>query len=223
MTAGRRTCQICGKPLVRYQRVACSTRCASRMKTTTSGNGHAVHSDATKAAGLRLWMVRPQLSATAIGAMMVPQLTKNSVVGMAHRYEWPPRPSPIRRDGEPRALGPRWRPVPAPHGPTLPALASATVVAARKGPTPPAKPPQRAPEPPAAPPAPKRRPEAEMLLPRAGTPPRWGFCQYATTSTKPYLWCGDPAVPNSPYCDEHDKLCRPRRSWLQAERESVAA
>ena len=55
-------------------------------------------------------------------------VSKNAVVGKAHRLDLPARPSPIRRDG-PSSGQPR-RSVPRTVGPTLPPLSSAQPLAA---------------------------------------------------------------------------------------------
>jgi GcrA cell cycle regulator len=44
------------------------------------------------------------LSTAEIGRRL--SITKNAVVGKAHRLGLPPRPSPIRRDGKPKAASP---------------------------------------------------------------------------------------------------------------------
>jgi hypothetical protein len=175
----------CGKLLVRYQRVACSPQCAGRIR---GGNGAELHTSTTREAVRALWDQEPQLSAREIGAVMRPAMTKNAVIGMARRCHFPSRPSPIG-GSRPRT--------------TLPALVPVPVEAARK---PPQRAPQRAPEPPTAPSAPTRRPEAEMLLPRAGTPPRWGRCQFPT-GERPYRWCGEPVQQvGNPYCNDCRKI-----------------
>ena len=63
------------------------------------------------------------LSTAEIGRRM--SVSKNAVVGKAHRLNLPPRPSPIRRDG----IGLALRPAPPRRltGPTLPPLSAAVI------------------------------------------------------------------------------------------------
>ena len=73
-------------------------------------------------------------------------VSKNAVVGKAHRLDLPARPSPIRREGErppPRRSPPR--PL---CGPTLPPLSSTALSTPSLGTTPFAQPPLAAPRPP---------------------------------------------------------------------------
>lgn len=116
-------------------------------------------------------------------------VTKNAVVGKAHRLQLPARPSPIRREaGAPR-------PVSAGRRPTLPPL---RVVASLP----------RAPEPraivvpvaPAAPPAPK--PSAVVrAFPRMGL--RACCWPIGEPGTPGFRFCSAEAAPAKPYCAEH--------------------
>ena len=108
-------------------------------------------------------------------------ISKNAVVGKAHRLSLPARPSPIRRGtGEKRAPRPMVRRV---TGPTLPALQSVERQAASK-------------------------PALVVLRPVAVQPRpagRVSSCCWplGEPGTSEFRFCGDPTVPAKPYCDEH--------------------
>jgi len=129
------------------------------------------------------------LSTAEIGRQM--GISKNAVVGKAHRLNLTSRPSPIRRADEraPRRRQPR-RIV----GPTLPALAAAS-----------------APMPPDAPgPAPvaERAPPLLRSVPvtRPGvrvTPCCWPIGEPGTRS---FRFCDVDAMTGKPYCEEHAAL-----------------
>jgi GcrA cell cycle regulator len=126
------------------------------------------------------------LSTAEIGRRM--SISKNAVVGKAHRLNLPARPSPIRRDGERSARNRQPRRV---HGPTLPALPAAL-----------------APMPAEAPralerPVPVLR---AVCLPRPGarvTPCCWPIGE---PGTKSFRFCDVGAIAGKPYCDEHAAL-----------------
>jgi GcrA cell cycle regulator len=138
-------------------------------------------------------------------------VSKNAIVGKAHRLDLPARPSPIRRDGNEAAAERR----PAPRrldGPTLPPLASSGEAAVA---TPPIVASAPAVPPPAARPTVTPRP---VLV----TPPR--PVSTHTTAPRPYgrvvtcCWpigepgtksfrfCDDRSEPGKPYCEDHAKL-----------------
>lgn len=118
-------------------------------------------------------------------------LTKNAVIGKAHRLQLPKRPSPIRRGGTPRPRAPA-----RVRRPTLPPLASVT------NPTIPM---------PAS--ASTRRPSVPSVERR--TPVPTPIRPYAGASGKPCCWpLGEPgqpgfrfceagSAPGRPYCPEH--------------------
>jgi GcrA cell cycle regulator len=133
-------------------------------------------------------------------------VSKNAVVGKAHRLDLPARPSPIRRDG----AGPSRR-VRSPRrvaGPTLPPLvsthggnvgpASRPVMTAS-----PSRPVQT---------APSMRPAAPPPAPRLQVAPR----PFARTvaccwpigepGTKSFRFCDGDALLGKPYCQEHAQL-----------------
>lgn len=118
-------------------------------------------------------------------------ISKNAVVGKAHRLNLTARPSPIRRDGEaavPRPVTPR-RVV----GPTLPPL-----------PVAPASDPRLAPAP-----APVVEPVRPALVrPVAAPRSRSQTCCWplGEPGTSSFHFCGAEAVPGKPYCAEHAAL-----------------
>ena len=140
-------------------------------------------------------------------------VSKNAIVGKAHRLDLTARPSPIRREGsEPSA---ERRAVPRRvEGPTLPPLASsggATVsiapvavvapVAVAVEPTPPI--------------LPKIAPPRPVLVapprPQAAAPRLYGrivTCCWpiGEPGTKTFRFCDDRSEPGKPYCDEHARL-----------------
>ena len=134
------------------------------------------------------------LSTAEIGRRM--SVSKNAVVGKAHRLNLPPRPSPIRRDGVTTAARPA-----APRrvtGPTLPPL-SAAVPAAAAAPAA-VPPPHRAPAPQAA------RPAAVRAVPYA--PSRLSTCCWpiGEPGTRSFRFCDSDATAGKPYCSTHAAL-----------------
>jgi GcrA cell cycle regulator len=130
-------------------------------------------------------------------------VTKNAVVGKAHRLDLPARPSPIRRGG---AGAPRPRAPRRISGPTLPPLACT------RGPAPTSEPRQERPQPAerlearplavvrAAPPAPATsapRPYARVV------PCCWPIGE---PGTKGFRFCDEGSAPGKPYCAEHAQL-----------------
>ncbi len=112
-------------------------------------------------------------------------VSKNAVVGKAHRLKLPARASPIRRGtGEKRPARASVRRV---TGPTLPALHSVP-----------------RPAPAASKPAVPLRPVPMQPRP-AG---RVSACCWplGEPGTREFRFCGDPTVPAKPYCDEHVAL-----------------
>jgi GcrA cell cycle regulator len=107
-------------------------------------------------------------------------ISKNAVVGKAHRLNLPARPSPIRRGtGEKRPPRQTVRRI---TGPTLPALQSVERQAAMKPPV------------------------ALRAVPSQPRPAgRISSCCWplGEPGTVAFRFCGDPTVPAKPYCDEH--------------------
>jgi GcrA cell cycle regulator len=126
------------------------------------------------------------LSTAEIGRRM--GVSKNAVVGKAHRLNLPSRPSPIRRDGE---KSPRRRIARRVQGPTLP------VLSASLSPMPP--------EPPRV--VERQAPVLRAVcLPRPGarvTPCCWPIGE---PGTKTFRFCDVDAIAGKPYCDEHASL-----------------
>ena len=144
------------------------------------------------------------LSTAEIGRRL--GISKNAVVGKAHRLDLPERPSPIRRDGAgggtPRRSTPR-----RVSGPTLPPLSSTvTPVTASSAPNvPPPPPPAPDPEPPHSPPVIARL-ESGRRQPRRrhdGT----GCCfPIGEPGTRSFRYCDDDLDITGEYCPEHHKL-----------------
>lgn len=119
-------------------------------------------------------------------------VSKNAVVGKAHRLDLTARPSPIRRDGA-GPKRPRRPTIRRVAGPTLPPLAST------RGPAPIMA---AAPRPAVTPPAPRLQPVP---------PPRYGrviTCCWpiGEPGTRSFRFCDASSVPGKPYCDEHAEL-----------------
>lgn len=134
-------------------------------------------------------------------------VSKNAVVGKAHRLDLPARPSPIRRDtGE--ATEPRRSASRRVEGPTLPPLNST----AAASPAPVAAPVATTIAVPAAPVAPPPRP-ANVPAPRMHVVAPRPYARVVTCcwpigepGTRSFRFCDDPSEPGKPYCGEHAKL-----------------
>jgi GcrA cell cycle regulator len=147
-------------------------------------------------------------------------VSKNAVVGKAHRLDLDARPYPIRREKPAkREIGPKPIPKLAEIMPLTACVATPTVLAVPARPVPiTARPPAPAPTIPRPPvatrpvPAPAARCQPLRIGTRAccwpiGEPGRAGF-----------RFCGDPAVIDKPYCAEHVKLAyQPRQRHDQRE------
>ena len=126
-------------------------------------------------------------------------VTKNAIVGKAHRLELPARPSPIRRPSDPAHVARRDQ-LRRVTGPTLPVVQAPTQATAQA---------VAALEPDAAVTAAPARPAIQL---RAVPPPRpavrvstccWPIGDPGTPS---FRFCDDGALPNTPYCQEHASL-----------------
>jgi GcrA cell cycle regulator len=105
-------------------------------------------------------------------------ISKNAVVGKAHRLTLPPRPSPIKRNDGTGQAAPRPAPPRRAFGPTLPPLAAST-----------------------APPVPSLR--AIMPSPKQtlrATPCCWPIGEPGKPD---FHFCNSGSVPGKPYCDDH--------------------
>lgn len=133
-------------------------------------------------------------------------VSKNAVVGKAHRLNLPARPSPIRRDAEGAPARPAQpRRVTGPTLPPLPATASAPVSGAVSGPV---SAPVAAPSPTSARPAVAAapRPVAVRAAPYRST--RLATCCWpiGEPGTKGFHFCDAEALSGKPYCAEHAQL-----------------
>jgi GcrA cell cycle regulator len=148
------------------------------------------------------------LSTAEIGRRL--GVSKNAIVGKAHRLELDARPSPIRREA---TNPPTDRPALLARmaGPTLPPLAStgvqAFVVSAsnvqplRSLPTPVARPVAPISQPA---PAPRQFMTSSSFQARRSAP---SCCwPIGEPGTKTFRFCDDTSLPGKPYCDEHAKL-----------------
>jgi GcrA cell cycle regulator len=136
-------------------------------------------------------------------------VTKNAVVGKAHRLNLAPRPSPIRREAG-AALAPRPRPERR-AAPTPPRSVTPPVRRLVGG-FPPATalrrlapmPAMAAPPRPAAPPPPPPPPAQTTVVrhfPRAA--PRHCCWPMGEPGTAEFRYCGGDALPAKPYCADH--------------------
>ncbi len=132
-------------------------------------------------------------STAEIGRRMA--VSKNAVVGKAHRLNLPARPSPIRRDA---AGGPSVRAATPKRvtGPTLPPLPAAEPIREMV-----AQP--LAPEPP--PRVPERMPMLRQV-PQSRTRTVTCCWPIGEPGTKSFRFCVSDATPNKPYCAEHAQL-----------------
>ena len=140
------------------------------------------------------------LSTAEIGRRL--GVSKNAVVGKAHRLDLPARPSPIRRDGSgpatPRRSTPRRL-----AGPTLPPLSSTSPIAASGGG------PVIAPHMMALAPKPISVPPLARVAPAAPRPyGRIVTCCWpiGEPGTRSFRFCDAASDPGKPYCSDHVKL-----------------
>lgn len=156
------------------------------------------------------------LSTAEIGRRL--GVTKNCIVGKAHRLDLPARPSPIRRDGPPRVLA-----APKPRtagGRTLPPLASLAGLPKPQAPAKAYRPQslrgytRHAAPSPSVPDVP--RPATSVLIERE-PPPKYGRvvpCCFpiGDVKSRDFRFCGKPSKAGKPYCPD---CCRrayvPRR------------
>jgi GcrA cell cycle regulator len=142
------------------------------------------------------------------------RVSKNAIVGKAHRLDLPGRPDPIRRSGPTKRLpGPSAQPV-AKTGDIRPTAASAVTFAPAH---------LKASNPAAAKTAavhrsaPPERPSEPCRPLRAGT----AACCWpiGDPGTPAFRFCDDLALAGKPYCMEHAKLAyRPKPSGADQER-----
>ena len=186
------------------------------------------------------------LSTAEIGRRL--SITKNAVVGKAHRLGLPPRPSPIRRNGsKPKAAADKTE-QPTPSTPEAPPARATGVTAPSAPPTQPAAAaPTMAPvaepaTPIAAAPAPTgaddktvRKEKAAPVVRSAAKPKtllrsisdpepqkrRGPSCCWpiGDPGTPGFHFCGATPIPGKPYCEEHAQIAYVR---LRDRRDSVA-
>ncbi len=123
-------------------------------------------------------------------------ISKNAVVGKAHRLDLPARPSPIRTSGSPR-------PPRVPRRPSVPRLADTVPLSSLRGGDIPTAVGRLAPLH-----TPTRRVASAPR--RIGSHPCcWPIGEPGTPA---FRFCDDPAPLDVPYCDEHARLAyKPRR------------
>lgn len=127
-------------------------------------------------------------------------VSKNAIIGKAHRLALPGRPSPIRPEREPGSPSRRRRTAPRRvSGPTLPALAALqSALPASLAPSPAGRPAGEDRRPPSRP--------AYSALARLGgrqLPCCWPIGEPGTPS---FRFCDEVALPGKPYCDAHAQL-----------------
>jgi GcrA cell cycle regulator len=127
-------------------------------------------------------------------------VSKNAVVGKAHRLDLPARPSPIRRDGSGEGRPARRATPRRVAGPTLPPLSSSGLIGV-SAPAMMASASPLAPRPTPVPP------------PRALPPPLRPYGRVVTCcwpigepGTRSFCFCDAASVPGKPYCDDHAQL-----------------
>jgi len=126
-------------------------------------------------------------------------VSKNAVVGKAHRLDLPARPSPIRRDGNGGAAR---RPAPRRvAGPTLPPLSSTALPAIETVQAAPRAIVAPAPRTPMA--APAQRIQA---VPRPFARTLACCWPIGEPGTRSFRFCDAQAIVGKPYCDEHAQL-----------------
>jgi len=146
-------------------------------------------------------------STAEIGRRM--SITKNAVVGKAHRLTLPPRPSPIRRDMAEGHVA-RRSATRRTTGPTLPALSSPAAMpgtAAAPISAAPSRPPSVT-APHAAVSEPPRVPVQlrAVPMPRAGARVTTCCWPIGDPGTANFRFCDDGAMAGKPYCTQHAAL-----------------
>lgn len=133
-------------------------------------------------------------------------VTKNAVVGKAHRLQLPARPSPIRRDGTvPRAVAVSGRRSTLPPVRVPGALVTGRVPTAPEPPSPAPQQPVAARSPIAPRPAPIPAPARASAAPRPAAARAARSCCWpiGEPGTAGFRFCTGEAMPTKPYCAEH--------------------
>ncbi len=122
-------------------------------------------------------------------------VSKNAIVGKAHRLVLPPRPSPIRRDAAP-SKPPRRPALPRVTGPTLPPMPGVAAPAKAEEP--------RLVRPPPPEPKPVIRPVSTVI--RSST--RLVMCCWpiGEPGTPDFHFCDGDALSGKPYCAAHAQI-----------------
>ena len=149
-------------------------------------------------------------SASQIAEALGEGLTRNAVIGKAHRLGLSSRPSPVKAAGaEPPADAPRKAAKAPAEAPAVEAQAAPTAPAAAEAPEPPAAPVVEA-APPA--PAPAAAPPAKKASRATGKATRVTLLDLTDRICKwpighpdepDFHFCGKPVNPGFPYCGEH--------------------
>jgi GcrA cell cycle regulator len=141
------------------------------------------------------------LSTAEIGRRL--GVSKNAIVGKAHRLELEARPSPIRRDST-KPVSENVVPLAATL-PPLPSDSPALVVPVIQPPSVVPETPRAivVPPPPAPPPPAPPRPVPQPVLRRANLACCWPIGEPGTRS---FRFCDGSSVPGKPYCEEHIRL-----------------
>lgn len=145
-------------------------------------------------------------------------VSKNAVVGKAHRLALPSRPSPIRSGGTGRT--PRTRTPPRVRGPSLSPLQALGPVPAPIARPVPVPAPVAAPAPiPAERRAPVQHPATVFKPPDTRHPCCWPIGEPGTSS---FRYCDAPAKPGKPYCPEHAAVAYVRPYAHSARRDGTS-
>ena len=163
--------------------------------------------DATIAQLRVLWA--KGLSTAEIGQRLA--VSKNAIVGKAHRLELTARPSPIRAKNPAVPRKPSG-PMPVPKLADImpmPSLAAATPTEDKPSQRAPAAPkPLSPPRAPAAKPVPRQKSEPPVLTGRTSAC-RWPIGE---PGTQGFRFCGATSLPGRPYCEEHAGIAYVRPS-----------
>ncbi|MCU0890499.1 MAG: GcrA cell cycle regulator [Sandarakinorhabdus sp.] len=145
------------------------------------------------------------MTATQIAEMLGEGVTRNAVIGKAHRLGLESRPSPVKAGESPAPAAPRPAPPPAAPSPP-PSAAPAAAASAAPAPAAPAvsPPPQPAAPPSIARPAPRPAKGGKQarttLLDLNDKVCKWPI---GHPDDADFHFCGKPANPGFPYCGEH--------------------
>ena len=138
-------------------------------------------------------------------------VSKNAIVGKAHRLDLAARPSPIRREASEPSADRRAAPRRV-EGPTLPPLASSGGAVVMMPPNGVVAPVSMAPPPAVLPQiAPPRLIPVAPPRPQASAPRSYGrivTCCWpiGEPGTKTFRFCDDRSEPGKPYCEDHARL-----------------